>query len=139
MSNNSSVAIGAIGGAITGTAAGYFVGSSRAAKLLGQYGILKTGKIGSDEFVKNQSQYVEGAIIKNMDKVHQSYKSSARMQEAFKKISQKAKEDFVSIAKRANSTKITWIAALAAAGTLIGVLIGKAIANKGEANQKEQA
>ena len=134
MSNNSNLATGIVVGGAIGAGAGAFAGIKKAGKFLSQYGITKTGKVGSDEFVKNQAQYIKTRLAANEGKISETIRAS-KMAEAFQKIGKKAGEDFVTIAKKAANTKTKWIAGLAVAGAAVGAAV-KAIANKNKTNEK---
>ena len=158
MSDNSNLAIGAGVGAIAGGTAGYAVGSKKAAEALKHYAPVKGLTIGSDEFIKAQSEYVEGSkkaakVVEtakqaylndrfeaNFDNIVTSYKGhKSKIMQAFNKVTQTAKKNFENgIAKKlVKNTKLKWAAGLAVAGAAIGAGIA-AVANKVKADKAEQ-
>jgi len=70
-----------------------------------------------------KDQYVSQRLEANMDKIHSSMRQS-KWKKAFSDVAEKAKADYdkmaEAVAKKAKSTKIKWIAGLAAAGLALG-------------------
>ena len=134
MSNNSNLAIGAGVGAIAGGTAGYAVGSKKAAEALKHYAPVKGLTIGSDEFIKAQSEYVENGISQLVAKGKEAGKKAAyKLADGFKRMA----EHFPEIEKMTSKTKLKWAAGLAVAGAAIGAGIA-AVANKVKADKAEQ-
>ncbi len=128
---------------------GQSVGLAAGAGLGAAVGITKSKKIlapfkgiylkGSDQFYKNQSDYVAKAIKEG--KNNGIIKNFA----SYKAIKEKAVEAYEGLAKalpnalkKANLTKIKWVAGLGAAGLAIGTLATLLI-NKVKAGKAEKA
>lgn len=135
MSDNSNLTVGAVIGGAAGTSTGFLAGIKQANKILNQHGILKTGRKGSDEFVKNQLEYVKGRLKANEANVS-SLKQSNQIK-TLVKIGTKAKEDFVSVIKKANFEKAKYAATAGLICAAIGVGINALLNNeKTEKSQK---
>ena len=125
MSDKSNLAIGAGVGAVAGAGAGYLQGNFKATQILGK--------------LKGQAKdvYVNSRLEANLDNLTSMYsKSNMQLDKAWDKIAKAAGENFDKLTNLAKSTKVKWIAGVAAAGTAIGLGVA-AIVNKIKANKAE--
>ncbi len=136
MTDNSNLTVGAIIGGATGASTGFLAGVKQSNKILNQNGILKTGRKGSDEFLKNQLEYVKGRLKANETSITQLRQSNQI--KALVRIGTKAKEDFVAIAKKANYTKAKYAAAAGLACAAIGIGIN-ALLNRAKTKKSQKA
>ena len=128
---NDNLKIGAGVGLLAGAGAGLVKGIKAESKILGHYKpAMNVGVVGSDEFIKEQADYVADGIKKLQEMGKEvTPKLQYKLKDGFRRMA----EHLPDVKKFAKNTKIKWVAALAAAGAVVGGLIGS-LTKKSEAN-----
>lgn len=134
--SDNSVKIGASVGLAAGAGAGVVKGMKKAKAILAPYTpAMNVGEVGSDAFIKEQTDYVTNGIKALQDK---GKEITPKVQYKLKYGFQRMVEHFPNVKKLVKNTKIKSIALMALAGTAIGAGIAFVV-NKIKALKAQKA